>query len=152
MKTVSAPGARTIDCLPVLIKTGSITAYKCIPKLARSRYPSVYPNLLDHSLHVYLSTRPITASMCMSKVARSGPAIAFPNSDDLGLHVHLESLWIRAFKVHLQNRSITTSKVDPQSRSTTTPPCVPAFTQSSFSGAPSIALQHRLQPVQIYRV
>jgi len=85
---------------------------------------------------VYHQTRSITASKfarswppkCISKPARSRPPIVSPNSLDCGL------------QVHLQTRSITASK------------CISEVTRSSFSGATRIALKHRLQPVQIYRV
>jgi hypothetical protein len=93
MKRVSAPGAPSIDCLPVLVQTRSIMACKCISKLARLRSP----NSLDHGLQVYLQTRSITASKvhlqsrsitasnCISKVAPSRPPSVSPNSLDHGL-------------------------------------------------------------------
>ena len=43
-------------------------------------------------------------------------------------------------QVHLQTRSVTASEY------------ISEFTRMSFLGAPEIALKHRLQPVQIYRV
>jgi len=179
MKRVSAPGAPSIDCLPVLVQTRSITVSKCISKLARSRPPSASPNSLDHGLQVHLQTRSIAASKCISKLARlqppsshdhglqvhisklarSWPPSASPNSLDHGLQVYLRTRSITAFKcittlarlrppsshdhglqVHLQTRSITASEG------------ISEFTRWSFSGAPRIALKHRLQPVQIYRV
>jgi hypothetical protein len=120
MNRFSAPGAQSIDCLPVLVQTRSIMA----SKLARSWPPSASPNLLDRGLQVHLGTRSITAFKCTSTLARLRP----PSSHDHGL------------QVHLQTRSITTSED------------ISEFTRSSFSGAPQIALKHRLQPVQIYHV
>jgi len=128
MKRVSAPGAPSIDCLPVLVQTRWITACKCISKLARSQPPSVSPNSLDHSLHVYLETRSIRASKCISKFAW----LRHPSSLDDGLQVDLHIRSITASKcisklarsqpsslslnspdyglqVHLQSRSITAS-------------------------------------------
>jgi hypothetical protein len=106
------------------LQVRTIMASKCISKLARSRSRSASLSSLDHSLQVYLQIHSITASKCISKLARSRP----PSSHDHGL------------QVHLQTRSITASE------------CISEFTRSSFSGAPRIALKHRLQPVQIYCV
>jgi hypothetical protein len=172
MNRVSAPGAPSIDCLSVLVQTRSITASnlarsrppisldpgfqvylqtrsitasKCISKLARSRPPSASPNSLDpglqvyfqtrsisnsldHCLQVHLQTRSIPVSKCISKLARLLPPSASTHSLDHGL------------QVHLQTRSIMASE------------CISEFTRSSFSGAPRIALKLLLQPVQIYRV
>jgi hypothetical protein len=122
--------------LQVHLQTRSITASKCISKLAQSWPPSVCPNSLDHGIQVPT----IMASKCIYTLARSLPSSVSLNSLDYGLQVHLQSRSIMASKVHLQTRSITP------------PACIPEFTQSSFSGAPRIALKHRLQPVQIYRV
>jgi len=117
MKTVSAPGVPSIDCLPVLVQTCSITACKCISKLARL----LSPNWLGHSLQVYLQTRSITASKftrswppsasthlldhclqvdhcrlitpskCISKLAQCPPSSVSLNSPNYGLQVHLQS-------------------------------------------------------------
>jgi hypothetical protein len=89
MKRVSAPGVPSIDWLPVLVQTRSITACKCIAKHARS--PS--PISLDHGLQVSLLTRSITAS----KFPRSWPPSASTHSLD------------HCLQVHLQTRSITDS-------------------------------------------
>ena len=109
------------------LQTRSITAFKCISRLARSRPtrshvhglqvhisklvqswpPSASPNSLDHGLQVYLQTRSITAC----KFARSWPPSASPNSLNLSLHVHI------------QTRSFTASK------------CISDFTRSQSPGA-----------------
>jgi hypothetical protein len=145
--------------LQVHLQTSSIAASKCISKVARSRPPIASPILLDRGLQVHLQTRSSTASKCISKLAR----LQHPSSRDHGLQVHLHTRLITASKcisklarsrpssvslnspdyglqAHLQTRSITASE------------CIYEFTRSSFSGAPRIALKHRLQPVQIYRV
>jgi len=95
--------------LQVYLHTRSITASKCISKLARSRPPSASPNSLDHGPQVYLQTRSITAckfarswppsaylhtrsitaSKCISKLARLPPPSASPKSLDHGLGVYL---------------------------------------------------------------
>jgi hypothetical protein len=76
--------------LQVHLQTRSITASKCISKLARLRPPSSH----DHGLQVHLQTRSISASKCISKLARLRP----PSSHDHGL------------QMHLQTRSVTASK------------------------------------------
>jgi len=53
------------------LQTRSITASKCISKLARLQPPSSH----DHGLQVHLHTRLITASKCISKLARSQPGV-----------------------------------------------------------------------------
>jgi len=88
--------------------------------------PSTPPILLDHSLQVHLQTCSITVSECISESTRSWPPSASLSSLDL--------------QVHLQTCSVTASE------------CISDFTRSSSSGAPPIALKHRLQPVQIYFV
>jgi len=98
MKRVSAPRAPSIDCLPVLIQTCSITASKCISKLARSQLPCASLNSLNRGLQVHLRCHSITASNYITKLARSLPPNASPNSLDHGL------------QVNLQIRSITVSK------------------------------------------
>jgi len=106
MNRVSAAGAPSIDCLPVLVQTRSITA----SKLARSRPPSVSPNSLDYGLQVHIS-----------KLARSCPPSVSPNSLDYSLQVHLHTRLITASKCIsklgrlrplsvLQTCSITASK------------------------------------------
>jgi len=57
--------------LQVHIQTSSITASKCISKLAQSQPPSVFPNSHDYGHQVYLQTHTITAFKCISKLARS---------------------------------------------------------------------------------
>ena len=98
---------------------------------------------------------------CISEFTQSRPPSASPNSLDHSLQVHL---WVQldlGLQVHLQSRSITDSKciselhnlglqVLLQTRSITASKSISEFTRSSFSGAPRIALKHRLQPVQIY--
>jgi len=98
-----------------------LTVSKYSSNLARSRPPNASPNSLDHGLQVYLQTRSITAC----KFAQACPPSASPISLGHGL------------QVHLQTRSITASEY------------ISEFTWLSFSGPPRIALQHRLQPVQI---
>jgi len=78
----------------VFLQTRSITASKCISKLARSRLPSVSLDSLDYGLQV----RTIMASKCISKLAQSRPPSASLSSLDLSL------------QVDLQTRSITSSK------------------------------------------
>jgi len=77
-------------------------ASKYSSNLTWSRPPSASPNLLDHSLQVYLQTRSITASKCICKLAQSQPPSVSPNTLDYGLQV----------------RTITASK------------CISEFTQS----------------------
>jgi len=135
----------SIDRLQVLVQSRSITASKCICKLARSRPPSAYPNSLDNGLQVHLQTRSITAIKCISRLARLRPA----SSHHHGLQVHISKLARSRppsvssnsldyrLQVHLQSRSITASEY------------ISEFTRSSFSDAPRIAPKHHLQPVQI---
>jgi len=104
MNRVAAPGAPSIDRLQVLVQshlilqvylqTRSITASKCISKLAQSQPPSVSPNSLDYSHQVPT----ITASKCISEFTRSWPPSACLSSLDLSLQVHIST------------RTITTSK------------------------------------------
>jgi len=95
-----------------------------ISKLTRSRPPSVFPNSLDHGLKVRL----IKASKCVYQLAWSRSWSVSVNTLDYRL------------QVHLQTCMITPSE------------CISEFTQSLFTCAPQIALMHRLQPVQLYRV
>jgi len=129
MNGVSAPGAQSIDRLQVLFQSHSITASKCISKLARSQAPSVSPNSLDYGLQVHT----ITASKCIPEFTWSWPPSASLSSLDLGLQVHLQTRSVTASKcisklarsqppsvspnllnyglqVHLSTRSITASK------------------------------------------
>jgi len=92
------PAAPSIDLLKVLVPTRSITASKCISKLARSRPPSVSPASIDHGLQVHLRVHSILDSQCISKLAWSWPPSASLSSLHLGL------------PVLLQTRSITASK------------------------------------------
>jgi len=134
--------------LQVHLQTPLITA----SKFTRSLPPRVSPNTLDYRLQVHLETRSITAC----KFTRSLPPSVSRNTLDYHLQVHLQSRSIMACKftrslppsvspntldyrlqVHLQTGSITASEY------------ISKFTRSSFSGAPRIALKHRLQPVQI---
>ena len=106
MNRVSSLGAPSIDCLQVLVQSRSITASKCISKLARSPPPSVSSTLLHYGLQMHLpstldlgfqvdiQTRSITVSECISKLAPLRP----PSS-----HYH-------DIQVHLLTRSITASK------------------------------------------
>ena len=53
---------------PSRTTTSTWTASKYCSNLAPSRPQSASPNLLDHSLEVYLQTHSITASECISKL------------------------------------------------------------------------------------
>ena len=113
-------------------------------KLARSQPPSVSPDTLDYSLQ----GRMIMASKCISKLARLWPV----SSLDHGLLVHISELaWSRPPSVcpHTLDYRL---HVHVRIRLITAPEYISQFTQSSFSGATRIALMHRLQLVQIYRV
>jgi len=110
--------------LQVHLQTRSITASKCISKLARLLPASSH----EHRLQVHLQARSITILECISKFTRSLHPSVSPNM--LGYRL----------QVHLQTHSITASEY------------ISEFTWSSFPGAPQIALKHRLQPVQIYHV
>jgi len=135
------------------------TVSKYSSNLPRSRPPSASLISLDHGLQVHRQSRSITASKGISKLTGLWPAI----SHEHGLQVHLQTRLITILEcifkftpslppsesprmldyrlqVHLQTHSITASEY------------ISEFTRSSFSGAPQIALKHRLQPVQIYRV
>jgi len=137
--------------LQVYLQTRLITASKCISQLVRSPPPSVSPNSLDYGLQVCT----ITASKCICKLARLCPPSASPNSLNHGL------------LVYLQTRSITDSKCISQLVRSRPPStswmsdsgCTQiqgwrrwGFTRSSSSGTPRIADNHRVLPVQIYRV
>jgi len=89
-----------IDHLQVLLQSRSITASKCISKLARLRPPSVSPSSLDYGLQVCT----ITASMCISKLARSQSPSVSLNSHDYGLQVNLQTRSITASKYIIKDR------------------------------------------------
>ena len=127
--------------LQVHLSTRSIMASKCISKLARLRPPSVSPDSLDYSLQV----RTITASNCISKLARSRPRNASPNSLDHGLQVHLSTRLITASKYIVNERRRVYGDTGVMEVDWAT-------YLSSSSGAPQIADNHRVLPVQIYRV
>ena len=118
--------------LQVHLQTGLITASKLpdhgpqVHTIVASKYIS--PIALDHGLQVHLQSRSIAASKWLSKPTQLPPPTASTKSLD------------HALGVHLQTRSITATE------------CISEFTRSSISGAPRIAVKHRLQPVQIYRV
>jgi len=80
------------------------------------------------------------ASKCISEPVWSQPRSASPSSHNQGLPSASSKSLHHGLQVNLPTHSITVSK------------CISEFTQSSFSGAPQIALKHLLQPVQIYRV
>jgi hypothetical protein len=86
MNRVSAPGMPSIDRLEPVVRSRSITASKCISKLAWSLPPSESPNPHDHGLLVYLETRLIMAC----KAAPLWPPSAFPISLDYNLRVHFQ--------------------------------------------------------------
>ena len=92
--------------LEVHLWVHSISASKCISKLARSRPPSVSPNSLNYAIHV----RMIMASKFIAKLARSRPPeciskyawllppSAYSISLDHGLAVYLWVHWIVIFR------------------------------------------------------
>jgi len=69
--------------IQVYLQTRSITAFKCISKLARLRPTCSH----EHALQVHLQSCSITASKCNSNLARSRPPSISPNSLDYGLQV-----------------------------------------------------------------
>jgi len=146
------PASASSNLLHYGLQTRSITASKCISKLSRLRHPSSH----DHGLQVHLHTRSMTASKSISKLDRSRPPSASPNSLDRSLQCISKLARSRPpkciSKLARSRPSIASSKVHLQTRSIMAPACILKFTRSSFSGAPQIALKHRLQPVQKYRV
>jgi hypothetical protein len=90
----SPHAARSINHLPVLVQSRSITVCKCISHAARTQCLSVSPDLLDDGRHVHLQTPSITASKCISRLAWLRPASS---------HAY-------RLQVHLQTPSITASK------------------------------------------
>jgi len=135
------------------------TASKYSSNLAQSRPPSASPISLDHCLKMHPQTRSITASKCISKLPRLRPA----SSQEHGLQVHLQTRSITISEgiskfTRLLPRSVSPNMLDYrllvhlQTRSITASEYITEFIRLSFSGALHIALNHRLQPVQIYRV
>jgi len=124
------------------------TAPKSSSTLAQSRPPSASPNTqnygfqvlkitdsmcisphsLDCGLILHLHTHSITASKCISEFSRSRPLRASFSSLNLGV------------PLHLQTHSITASE------------CISEFILSWSPGAPRIAVNHGVLPVQIYCV
>ena len=102
----------------VLVQFRSITASKCISKLAQSQPPSASRNLLNHSLQLYLQTSSIMAYKCISKLAQSRHASVSPDLLDNGLQVGtiMASKCISklsldyGLQVHLQTRSLMANK------------------------------------------
>ena len=86
------------------LQTRSITASKCISRLARSRPPSASPNWLDYGLQMHLQIRSITASKCISKFAQSQSPSLSLKSLDYGLQVHLQTCSITASKYIFNER------------------------------------------------
>jgi len=153
--------------LQVYLQTHSIMACKFarasslkrISKLARSWPPSASPTSLDHGLQVHLQTCSITASKCISKL----PPLWPPSSCDHGLQVHLQTrlmMILECISMFGPSRSPSVSpntleyclQVHLPTHSIMPSECISELTWLSVSGAPRIALEHRLQPVQIYRV
>jgi len=93
-----------------IFEFNSVSASKCISKLARSQAPSGSPDPLDYGLQV----RTIMASKCISTLAPSWPPSASLSSLDLSL------------QVHIQTRSFTASK------------CISEFTRSTSPSAAQI--------------
>jgi len=155
MKGVSATGALSIDCFPVLVETRLIT----VSNLTQCRPPSASQHSLDYSLQVYLHTGLITASKCIYKLALSRCPSSSPNSLDHNPEVYLQPRSINAFRCISKPPRIRPPsshdhglQVHLYISTITVPECISEFTLSSFSGAPQIALKHWLQPVQIYHV
>ena len=67
------------------LQTRSITASRCITKLAGLQPPSSH----DHGLHVHLWTCVITASKCISNLTRSQPQSQSLNSQHYGLQIRM---------------------------------------------------------------
>ena len=70
----------TIMACSACLHTRSITASKCISKLAWSGPQSASLSSLDHGLYVYLQTGSITTSACISNLAPSPPQSVSHNS------------------------------------------------------------------------
>jgi len=114
-----------IDHLELLVKSRSIIACTCFPKLPRLQPRSSSLRSLDYGLQVYTQTCLMMASRCISKVAHSRHLSVSQSSLDL------------SFQEYLQTRSITA------------PVFISEVTRQSSSGAPVIALEHCPQPVLI---
>jgi len=104
-----------------------------------------------HHICTVESELPDEYSLITTQHTSNGPPpSAPPISLDNGFQVHPETpSWPPSasrsslnlgLEVHFQTRLITSSQ------------CISVFTWSSCSDTPGIALKHRLQPVQIYRV
>ena len=74
----------------------SISASKCMSKLARSRPPSASLSSLNLGLQLHLPTCSITASQCISEFTQCWSPIASPTLLDHGLKVRLQTRWIMA--------------------------------------------------------
>jgi len=126
--------------LQMYLQTPSITASECIYKFTRSRPP----NSLDPCFQVCM----IMASKCISKLAPSWPRSASPISLDHGLR----SACPNSHNHGLQVCTVIATKCISKLAQSRPLKCISESTRLSSSGAPQIALKHRLQPVQIYRV
>jgi hypothetical protein len=131
MKSVSPTSTPSIDCLPVLVQTCSITACKCISELTRSWSP----NTPDHGLQVYVQPGLNT----VFKLARWRPPSASPNLPACGLQVYLQSRSITA-----SNYISNLAWLQPRSEFLSS--------RDRHFQAHLELLKHRLQPVQIYHV
>jgi len=171
----SAPPITQDHGLQVHLKTRTITASKCIYKLAQSRPPSASPNLHNHGLQEILQTPSIAASKCISKP----PQVQPPNLLDHGLRVCtimattcISTLaWSRSrgtslssldhgLHVHLQTRTIAASKCiyqlarlrppnlldhSLQARTIITSKCLCKLARSQSRRASPSSLSHSLQ-------
>jgi len=118
MNRFTAPGAPSIESHHVLVQSRTITASKCISKLAWSRPPSVSPNSLVYGLEV----RKIIASKCISKLPRLRPPRAFPQTRSITASKCISNLswswfwstslnWLdQGLQVYFQIQLITASK------------------------------------------
>jgi len=117
----------------------------CMSKLAQSRPPSVFPNLVDYGLQVQQHTRSITIFECI-----------FPHSLDHVLEVYLQSRSITASKsIHTLAwlRSWSSSarllnhghQVDCQTCSSTTYKCISKLTWSRLRSVSLSSLNCHLQ-------
>jgi len=76
--------------LPVNLWVHSISASKCISKLARFRPASESLNLVDLGLQVHLQPRSIPDSKCISEFTWSRSSSASPESLHRRLEIHLQ--------------------------------------------------------------
>ena len=121
MQRLSAPGARPVNCKPVLVQSCSIPFSRCISTLAQLQSP----NWLDYSLQVPQQSSLIT----VSQLARSQAPSVSPNLLNYSLqastimackciYTHTQSQFRSAtlisfdhcLHMYFQIRSITTSK------------------------------------------